>query len=104
EPVKIAYSEALLDIEVAGITMQETRANYQRMEYAGNLPDILAYLQKETELTRTTLVKILSESSRLKDFTINPQKFMDVITSIINRELYRLMIDGIKYEKLTTGL
>ena len=28
---------------------------------------------------------------------------MDAVASILNRELHRLMIDGIKYEKLTTG-
>jgi type III restriction enzyme len=104
EPVKVSYREAQLDMDVAGITMQETRANYHTLNYAGNLPDIIAYLQKETELTRVTLVKILSDSKRLKDFTLNPQKFMDAVSAIIKRELYRLMIDGIKYEKLTTGL
>lgn len=36
------------------------------------LPDIPAYLQKETELTRDTLVKILTQSGRLKEFPINP--------------------------------
>jgi type III restriction enzyme len=29
---------------------------------------------------------------------------MDAVASIINKELHRLMIDGIKYEKLTTGI
>ena len=28
---------------------------------------------------------------------------MDEVSSIINRELYKVMIDGIKYEKLTIG-
>jgi type III restriction enzyme len=104
EPVEIAYREALIDIEIAGITAQETRVNYQTLKYAGSLPDILAYLQKETELTRSTLVRILTESKRLQEFAINPQKFMDAVAAIIKRELYKLMIDGIKYEKLTTGL
>jgi type III restriction enzyme len=31
---------------------------------------------------------------------INPQKFMDQVAGILNRELHRLMIDGIKYERL----
>ena len=73
------------------------------MEYSGKLPDILAYLQKETELTRQSIVTILADSGRLGEFAINPQKYMDAVASIINRELHKLMIDGIKYEKLTTG-
>lgn len=103
EPAKVSYREAELDIDIAGITMQETRANYHTLSYSGSLPDILGYLQKETELTRNTLVRILSGSNRLKEFAINPQKFMDAVSSIVKRELYRLMIDGIKYEKLITG-
>jgi len=33
-----------------------------------SVPDVLAYLQNETELTRSTLVRILKESGRLGDF------------------------------------
>jgi len=104
EPVKVLYKEAKLDIEIAGISAHESRSPYyQSIAFAGNLPDILAYLQKETELTRTTLVKILSESKRLKDFAINPQKFMDSVATIINRELHKIMLNGIQYEKITVG-
>ncbi len=103
EPVKVSYREDLIAVEKKGVTTTNTKANEVKLEYSGNLPDILAYLQKETELTRSTLVKILSESNRLGEFAINPQKFMDIVATILNRELHKLMIDGIKYEKLTTG-
>ncbi len=100
EPVQISYKEALLGVEQKGVTVQETRSNYQRIQYDGGLPDIIAYLQKETELTRRTLVDILTKSGRLAEFAINPQKFMDAVAGIINRELHRMMIDGIKYERI----
>lgn len=103
EPVRVLYKEAILDVELKGITVQETRSNYHTVNHTGLLPDILSYLQKETELTRSTLVKILADTNRIREFAINPQKFMDVVATIINRELHKLMIDGIKYEKLTTG-
>jgi type III restriction enzyme len=103
EPVKVSYREDLIAVEKKGVTTTNTKANEIKLEYSGILPDILAYLQKETELTRNTLVTILSDSNRLAEFAINPQKFMDAVASVINRELHKLMIDGIKYEKLTTG-
>lgn len=103
EAVTINYREAQLGVKVKGVTTVETRANTHKVEYNGGLPDIIAYLQKQTELTRKTLVDILTGSDRLKEFAINPQKFMDEVVAIVNRELYRLMIDGIKYEKLTVG-
>jgi type III restriction enzyme len=71
-----------------------------RNSFAGPLPDVVAYLQNETELTRSTIVRILRDSKRLADFFINPQKFMDEVAAILNSELHKLMIDGIKYERL----
>jgi type III restriction enzyme len=103
EAVKVSYREDIVGIEKKGVTTTNTKANEIKIEYTGILPDILAYLQKETELTRATLVKILSGSNRIAEVAVNPQKFMDAVASIINRVLYKLMIDGIKYEKLTTG-
>lgn len=103
EAVKVSYREDIVGIEKKGVTTTNTKANEIKIEYTGILPDILAYLQKETELTRATLVSILSGCNRIAEFAINPQKFMDSVASIINRELHKLMIAGIKYEKLTTG-
>ena len=103
EPVIVSYKEAQIDVESKGITVQETKANYHKIKFTGELPDIIAYLQKQTELTRKTLVEIIQGSGRIAEFIVNPQKFMDEVSSIINRELHKLMIDGIKYEKLTVG-
>lgn len=65
-----------------------------------NVPDVLGYLQRETELTRSTLVRILKESERLSEVFVNPQRFMDQVTGIIKHELHRLLVDGIKYERV----
>lgn len=64
------------------------------------LPDILAFLQRETELTRGTLVEIIKTSGRLKEFSINPQVFMTETAKLINRALNELIIDDIKYEPI----
>ena len=64
------------------------------------LPDLLAYLQNETELTRSTIVRILKESGRLNEIFHNPQRFMDAVAAILKHELHRLLVDGIKYERI----
>ncbi len=64
------------------------------------MPDVVAYLQGETELTRSTLVRILKDSNRLAEFLVNPQKFMDAVAAILKVQLHKLMIDGVKYEKV----
>jgi type III restriction enzyme len=70
--------------------------------YAGRfeIPDILSYIQSKTELTRNTIFEILKRSNRLMEAFINPQLFMDNAVLIIREELHRIMIDGIKYEKI----
>ena len=64
------------------------------------LPDILAFLQRETELTRHTLADILKKSGRLGDFKINPQACMAAVAKEISRALHDLMLEGIQYEKV----
>ena len=100
EPIKINYREGQIDVSKKGVVGEETRASTYKVIYSGPLPDIINYLQRETELTRKTIVEIIIESKRLEEFTINPQKYMDSISSIIKKELYKLMIDGIKYERI----
>lgn len=101
EAIKINYHKAGFEISQKGITTKELRVQETSASYGkAKLPDVLAYLQRETELTRATLVKILIDSGRLDEFFVNPQKFMDFVARIIKRELHRLIIDGIKYEKI----
>jgi type III restriction enzyme len=68
--------------------------------YVWKIPDVLGYIQSKTELTRSTIQQILSKSGRIGDILINPQLFLDLTTQAINRILYDLMIDGIKYQKI----
>lgn len=100
ERVKIRYTEAGLSVEKKGVTGAITKVSERVSSFHGPLPDVIAYLQRETELTRRTLVTILTESGRLQEFIVNPQKFMEQVTQIINREKQKLIIDGIKYEKI----
>lgn len=67
------------------------------------LPDILAYLQNETELTRRTIATVLVGSGRLDEFAVDPQVFLDRVASVLRNELHKLLVDGIKYERLAPG-
>ena len=64
------------------------------------IPDLLGYLQRETQLTRKTLVEILIGSGRLGEVATNPQQFIDQAIHAIRNTLNELIIDGIKYEKM----
>ena len=101
QPVRIAMTRVDVDISEAGVSAD--RKLEEKNRQTGNitvLPDLLAYLQKETELTRHTLVEILKKSNRLSEFQINPQQFMALASKEISRALYDLMLEGIQYEKI----
>ncbi len=70
------------------------------LRYQSPLPDIVSYLQNETNLTRKTIVDILLKCERLEDFKANPQKFMEGVVSIIKTNMRNFIIDGIVYEKI----
>lgn len=69
-------------------------------EIGFEIPDMLAYIQSKTELTRHTILEILQKSVRLNELLLNPQLFMDNAVTAIKSALYELMVDGIKYEKI----
>jgi len=64
------------------------------------VPDVIGYIQGKTELTRATIVRILEESGRLGDCLKNPQLFLDTVVREIEMVLSKLMVDGIRYQKI----
>ena len=66
----------------------------------GPLPDVLTELQDRTQLTRRSLVQVLTECLRLPDFSRNPQQFIDQVAEQINRVKRMALVDGIRYERL----
>jgi type III restriction enzyme len=64
------------------------------------LPDVLTDLQDRTQLTRRSLVRILTECERLKDFKRNPQAFIEIAGEVINRTKRLALVDGIKYQRV----
>src|SRR4030042_1328128 len=64
------------------------------------IPDMLAYIQSKTDLTRHTILKILKKSDKLSELLLNPQLLMDNAVIAIKSKLYELMVNGIKYEKI----
>ncbi len=98
---KIQVTAGQVDVTKGGVTSTALSVADEKVTYSTQpLPDILAYLQNETELTRSTIFRILKESGRLGEFFNNPQRFMDTVASIIKYELHRLLVDGVKYERI----
>ena len=104
---KLEITQPRIMVETAGLNVSESGVDAtvnRRKNYTPSpvrvLPDLLAYLQKETELTRHTLFAMLKQSGNVEKFRINPQQFMSLAAREISYALHSLMINGIKYEKI----
>lgn len=98
----ILYSEKVsLNINEEGIhTSHLAQDRNQTTIVSQNIPDIFAYIENKTQLTRTTILEILNQSGRIKDISKNPQDFLDKICDVISKEMQALMIAGIKYKQI----
>ena len=61
---------------------------------------MLTDLQDKTQLTRRSLVRILTDSLRLDDFKRNPQQFIELATGSINRTKRLAIVNGIRYQRI----
>jgi type III restriction enzyme len=101
DPAKIYVSTGQIGVTKGGVSATAISIAEEQVSYGSRpIPDLLAYLQCETELTRSTLVRILKESGRLAEFFVDPQRFMDAVAANLKHELHRLLVDGIKYERI----
>ena len=98
---KLIYTKAALDISAGGVVTEESNRYAVSVEtLKENIPDIIAYLQNETNLTRKTIVEILVRSKTIPLFKKNPQKYMEQVSQIISAKMRLMIVDGIKYTKI----
>ena len=98
---RFIYRKAKTEIDRGGVhadQVQETASVYESRAF--ELPDLISYLQNETNLTRRTIVKIINDSDRLDSFKNNPQKFIEQVSTIIKHQMRLFVVDGIKYHKI----
>ena len=96
------YGKGKVDVARGGVFVA-TNEKGQTLPFAFDdfeYPDVISYLQNETNLTRKTLAQILKDSGRLNDFKKNPQMFIDGAIVIIKSIMNKFVVDGIKYHKL----
>lgn len=100
---KIRAAKAKILMSNEGVqTVQSGIGDVQAASYNAhnNVPDVYGYLQNRVHLTRSTLFSILDKSGRLDELLINPQAFLDICVTAINRVLQALMVAGIDYQKI----
>lgn len=99
---RLQWRKADISIGKSGVLATEKKgaATIVLDESDIELPDLLTDLQDRTQLTRRSIISILTGSGRLDDFKRNPQQFIEQTAEIINRCKRLALVDGIKYQKI----
>jgi len=98
---KIVYSKAKIEITKGGVEVADVDNNFATItEPVSVLPDIIGYLQNETQLTRKSIVSILKGCNNIGLFKVNPQKYIEGCIEIINEQKRLHIVDGIVYKKI----
>lgn len=99
---KFLFEKKRLQITQGGIEEGMTISEHEDIKIYNRykLPDIVSYLQNETNLTRRSIVDILTKTSTLNRFKKDPQMYLEQVTDIIKRTMRTFIVDGIKYQKI----
>ncbi|MBX2982558.1 MAG: DEAD/DEAH box helicase family protein [Flavobacteriales bacterium] len=98
---KLIYTKVDISMTIGGLVAEEQGTYVAALdEEVEVLPDIVTYIQNETQLTRKSIVKILTGTNKLGFFKVNPQKFIEGCIDIINEQMRLHIVDGIQYKKI----
>jgi len=100
-----------VNITTASLTLTENQSQYEvktdiqgsgsaQIENNFPIPNLIEQLSKETRLTRSTIVNILTKINNLDLVFQNPQSFISSVSSIIKEKLEDFLLNGIKYLKI----
>ncbi len=98
---RFVFRKSQAEINRGGVQMgdaTEQSYTYEATDFAP--PDIVSFLQNETNLTRRSIVEILRRSGKLEHFKRNPQKFIEQAAAIIQHQMRLFIVDGIKYQRI----
>lgn len=100
---KIYHKKTSLNLDISGFYEDESKTKSQEFTLENNVenvPDIINYIQNETQLTRKSIVEILTRIMNLSYFKLNPQKFIESCVNLINEQMRREVVDGVEYQKI----
>ncbi|MHA1179034.1 restriction endonuclease subunit R, partial [Psychrobacter faecalis] len=97
--VEIAESGLFVsDLDLEGKKVQDKQGV---LEVNFKLPDIVTYLESQTNLTRSTIIHILlGLGDKLEAFKKNPQLFIQQCAEVIRKQMRLAIVDGISYQRI----
>ncbi|WP_129475900.1 hypothetical protein [Fictibacillus sp. S7] len=80
----IGITQASITISEKGVTRKQVGHKTQDVSVNYVIPDLVAQIQSQTSLSKTTIAAILLSSNRLADALNNPQTYIDYVSNEVN--------------------
>lgn len=104
---RVVLTRANIAINAGGVSGTKTGYKTQTVEAKYVMPNFVAQVQGKTGLAKSTVARILLESTRLADAVNNPQAFVDHAAELVNAVKREFLVygdgsgeSGVKYVKL----
>ena len=98
EQPRVVARHARLEVSADGVTATHYGPGAQQeVSVPLPIPDLLAELQRRTDLSRHTLARILIDSGRLAEAALNPQRFVQRVAGIVAGWVQELLARGVSY-------
>lgn len=99
---RVVFETGAIEMGREGVFVTRTATSVPRKLQTEKLPvpDLLSELQDRTDLPRAVIAKILVQSGRLAEATVNPTAFLDACTVQINSAKRTVLVGGIAYTRL----
>ncbi len=100
---KISNVKVRIEMDEQGVSTEVITSSGKTLDAPRSLsviPDVVSGIQGRTKLTKSTILRIIKEAGKIDDLLINPQQLLDEASLMINQALKKMMVDGIKYEKI----
>ncbi len=98
EPLKFRASQREVDITREGVTAAGGRGHRDvAVEGERHIPDVVGELTRRADLSRATIVRVLTQIDNLEQVKVNPPVFIDNVAQAMNEALYEQVADDIVY-------
>lgn len=100
ETIKIKVEKVSLNLDETGVKTQFIGNDIEEVAKLFPIPNIIDTITKETNLTRNSILEIITNVKNVDLLFKNPKEYIESVTLIVKETLRDYLVNGIKYLEL----
>lgn len=101
--IRIDIAGLTFDAEKGILTNARTIRKGKQFSQSLPVPDIVEYISNHSGLRKETILKVIVKAKVWEKIRSNPQHMMDKTVEELKRTMRKMIVDGVKYEKVSGG-